>query len=345
MQIRCLAGRSERIQHTQGRGHELAAARRRARFFSLILLSLFTLALNSSLVACRPVAGQAGDIATRQVRVVATTTIVADAVREVGGDRVEIVTLMGPGIDPHLYKASEGDVLRLASADIIFYNGLHLEGKMGHVLARVGERVPTVAVAERIDPSLLRRPPEFEGAYDPHVWFDVRLWMIAVEAVRDGLITVDPTHAAVYQANAERYLAELDKLDRWVRQEVAKIPPERRVLITAHDAFGYFARAYGFEVYGLQGVSTAAEAGVADVQALADLIVERRIPAIFVETSVPPRFIEAVQEAVRARGFEVRIGGQLHSDALGDPGTLAGTYVGMVRSNVETIVQALAGEG
>lgn len=314
----------------------------RAHRFPLILLGFLILALSGPLAACRPVAGQTGDIATRQVRVVATTTIVADAVREVGGDRVEIVTLMGPGIDPHLYKASEGDVLRLASADIIFYNGLHLEGKMSHVLARVSERVPTVAIAERIDPSLLRRPPEFEGAYDPHVWFDVRLWMIAVEAVRDGLITVDPTHAAVYQANAERYLAELDELDRWVRQEIAKIPPERRVLITAHDAFGYFARAYGFEVYGLQGVSTAAEAGVADVQALADLIVERRIPAIFVETSVPPRFIEAVQEAVRARGFAVRIGGQLYSDALGDPGTPAGTYVGMVRSNVETIVQALA---
>uniref|UniRef100_A0A7C3ABA0 Manganese transporter n=1 Tax=Thermorudis sp. TaxID=1969470 RepID=A0A7C3ABA0_9BACT len=307
-----------------------------------MVVGLLVLALNSPLVACRPVAGQTGDIATRQVRVVATTTIVADAVREVGGDRVEVITLMGPGIDPHLYKASEGDVLRLASADIIFYNGLHLEGKMSQVLARVGERVPTVAIAERIDPSFLRKPPEFEGAYDPHVWFDVRLWMIAIEAVRDGLATVDPTHAAVYQANAERYLAELDELDRWVRQEVAKIPPERRVLITAHDAFGYFARAYGFEVYGLQGVSTAAEAGVADVQALADLIVERRIPAIFVETSVPPRFIEAVQEAVRARGFAVRIGGQLYSDALGDPGTPAGTYVGMVRSNVETIVQALA---
>ena len=325
------------------RGRERAgAAGWQGRLFPLILLGLLVLALNSPLVACRPVAGQTGDIATRQVRVVATTTIVADAVREVGGDRVEVITLMGPGIDPHLYKASEGDVLRLASADIIFYNGLHLEGKMSQVLARVGERVPTVAIAERIDPSFLRKPPEFEGAYDPHVWFDVRLWMIAIEAVRDGLATVDPTHAAVYQANAERYLAELDELDRWVRQEVAKIPPERRVLITAHDAFGYFARAYGFEVYGLQGVSTAAEAGVADVQALADLIVERRIPAIFVETSVPPRFIEAVQEAVRARGFAVRIGGQLYSDALGDPGTPAGTYVGMVRSNVETIVQALA---
>jgi manganese/zinc/iron transport system substrate-binding protein len=295
-------------------------------------------------MACHPVAGEEDSIAVRRVRAVATTTIVADAVRTVGGDRVEVITLMGPGIDPHLYKASEGDVLRLASADIIFYNGLHLEGKMGNVLARVSERVPTVALAERIDPSLLRTPPEFEGAYDPHVWFDVRLWMLAVEAVRDGLVAVDPTHAAVYQTNAQRYLAELDELDRWVRGQVATIPPERRVLVTAHDAFGYFARAYGFEVYGLQGVSTAAEAGIADVLALADLVVSRRIPAIFVETSVSPRFIEAVQEAVRARGFAVTIGGELYSDALGDPGTPAGTYTGMVRSNIETIVRALAGE-
>ena len=319
-------------------------AGRAAQRVPLVRWGVLLLLFSATLMACRPVAGKHESIAERRVRAVATTTLVADAVREVGGDRVEVVTLMGPGIDPHLYKASEGDVLRLASADIIFYNGLHLEGKMGTVLARVSERVPAVAIAEQIDPSLLRRPPEFEGAYDPHIWFDVRLWMLAVEAVRDGLMGVDPTHAAVYQANAARYLAELDELDRWVRAQVATLPPERRVLVTAHDAFGYFARAYGFEVYGLQGVSTAAEAGIADVQALTELVITRRIPAIFVETSVSPRFIEAVQEAVRARGFAVAIGGQLYSDALGDPGTQAGTYVGMVRANVETIVRALARE-
>ncbi len=308
------------------------------------VVSFVAIAILLPLLACQPVAGQDSDRASPPIRAVATTSIVADAVRAVGGERVEVITLMGPGVDPHLYKASEGDILRLASADVVFINGLHLEGKMGEVLRRVGQRVPTVAVAEAIDLTLLRRPPEFEGVYDPHVWFDVRLWMIAVTAIRDALIEFDPAHAAGYRANTERYLAELAVLDAWIRQEVARIPPERRVLVTAHDAFGYFARAHGFEVWSLQGVSTATEAGIADVQRLAERIVARRIPAIFVETSVPPRFIEAVREAVRARGFEVALGGELYSDSLGDPDSPAGSYVGMVRWNVETIVRALAPE-
>lgn len=276
-----------------------------------------------------------------RVRVVATIGMIADVAARVGGDRVVVTGMMGPGIDPHLYKASEGDVRRLFRADVIFFNGLHLEAKMGEVLERMGGEARTIAVAERTPTSRLLTPPEFEGAYDPHVWFDVTLWMLAVEAIRDGLSEEDPAGAAEYEARAAAYLAELEALDAYVREQAARVPPERRVLVTAHDAFNYFGRAYGFEVRGLQGISTASEAGTADVQRLAEFIAERRIPAVFVESSIPQRTIQAVQAAVDSRGFDVDIGGELYSDALGDPGSSAGTYIGMVRHNIDTIVTAL----
>ncbi len=276
-----------------------------------------------------------------RLRVVTTTGIVGDAAARVGGERVNVTSLMGPGIDPHLYRASEGDVSLLANADLVLFNGLHLEAKMGEVLEQMGGRVSTVAVSEKIDRETLLAPPEFAGNFDPHIWFDVRLWMQAVERIRDALIAADSAGAATYQANATAYLEELAALDDEVRARAQTVPAERRVVITAHDAFNYFGRAYGFEVRGLQGISTAAEAGTADVQALAQFIQERRIPAIFVESSVSPRTIEAVQAAVRARVFDVKIGGQLYSDALGDPTGPAGTYPGMVRQNVQTITSAL----
>jgi len=275
------------------------------------------------------------------VRVVATIGMVGDAAARVGGSRVEVETLMGPGIDPHLYKASEGDLRRLERADIIFYGGLHLEAKMADVFERItGERT-TTAVSESVPKRHLLAPAEFEGAYDPHVWFDVQLWMHAVEAIRDTLAERDPGSAGLYRRNAAAYLSELEELDEYVRAQARRVPEERRVLITAHDAFNYFGRAYGFEVRGLQGISTASEAGAGDVKALARFIAARRIPAIFVESSVSPRTIQAVREAVRARGFDVRVGGSLFSDAMGDPGTPEGTYVGMVRHNVDTIVAGL----
>lgn len=214
---------------------------------------------------------------------------------------------------------------------------------MADVLARMNDRTPTVAVAEAIDPARLLSPATYEGAYDPHVWFDVALWSEVVEPVRDALSGIDPAHADTYARNAELYLAELRDLDAYVRARAAEVPAERRVLVTAHDAFHYFGIAYGFEVRGLQGISTASEAGTADVQQLAELIAERRIPAIFVESSVPRRTIEAVRAAVRARGFDVVIGGELYSDALGAPDGPAGSYVGMVRHNIDTIVDALLG--
>ena len=283
------------------------------------------------------------DLSGRKIRVVATIGMIAEMVKQVGGERVEVEGLMGPGVDPHLYKASEGDVIRMASADIVVYNGLHLEGKMSGVFERMGNRIRTVAVTDGIDREKLLRPPEFKGAYDPHVWFDVTLWMDAVKTLERALAAMDPAHEDVYRANGTRYLKSLEMLDRYVRREALIVPPRKRVLITAHDAFNYFGRAYGFQVRGLQGISTVAEAGAADIQALARLIVENEIPAVFVESSVPHRYIEALQEAVGARGFRVKIGGSLFSDAMGDPGSPEGTYYGMVRHNIDVIVSALSG--
>ena len=273
---------------------------------------------------------------------VATIAQIADAARVVGGEHVRVEALMGPGVDPHLYKASEGDVTTLIEADLILYNGLHLEGKMGEVLERIGERRPVVAVGEAIPEDLLHQPPAFEGNYDPHVWFDVSLWIYAVGAVRDALIEVDPEHADAYEANAEAYLAELEALDAYALERIATIPAAGRVLVTAHDAFGYFGARYGIDVVGLQGISTESEAGIGDVRRIADLIAERGVRAMFVETSVSPRAVEAVRAAVRDRGGDVTIGGSLYSDAMGDDGTPEGTYLGMFRHNVDTIVWALA---
>jgi manganese/zinc/iron transport system substrate-binding protein len=305
----------------------------------ILLLSLVLLS------ACGPAQARAqADFSARPIRAVATTGMVADIVKNVGGERVEVTALMGPGVDPHLYKASEGTVIKLAEADVVFYSGLHLEAQMAKVFDRMQGQVNTVAVTGSIDRSRLLSPPEFEGNYDPHVWFDVSLWMKAAETVRDALVEMDPSHAAIFEANAEHYLEHLADLDQYVRSQAARVPPQQRVLITAHDAFNYFGRAYGFEVSGLQGISTATEASTADVQDLVNFIVERHIPAIFVESSVPQRNVEAVQAAVRAKGFEVTIGGSLYSDAMGDPGTPDGTYIGMVRHNIDTIVGALLSE-
>ena len=295
------------------------------------------------LAACgQPVATSGRpDLSGRPIRVVATTSMIAELVRNIAGDRADVTALMGPGIDPHGYKASEGDVMTIAEADVVFYNGLHLEAKMADVLERIEGRIETVAVTEAIPRERLVQSPQFPGSFDPHVWFDVLLWAEATKRVADALAELDPDHASTYRANERTYLARLAELDREVRALVARVPPAQRVLVTAHDAFNYFGRRYGFEVRGLQGISTAAEAGAGDVQDLADFIAKRRIRAIFVESSVPQQTIRAVQEAVRSRGFDVEIGGQLFSDALGDRGTPEGTYVGMVRYNVRSIVEAL----
>jgi manganese/zinc/iron transport system substrate-binding protein len=306
-----------------------------------VVLPVLAAACAALAAGCGPIPeSTVPDLSGREsIRVVTTVGMIADAVEHVGGDRVEVEGLMGPGIDPHLYKASEGDVRRLERADVIFYGGLHLEAKMADVLERIGERRLTRAVTDGIPRSRLISVGN--GQYDPHVWFDVDLWKGAVREIRDTLVAADPAHAAGYRKRAAAYLDELTALDVEVRRKSATVPPAARVIVTAHDAFGYFGRRYGFEVVGLQGISTASEAGAKDVQRLADLIATRRIPAIFVESSVSPRTIEAVKEAVRARGFDVEIGGSLFSDAMGSAGTPEGTYVGMVRHNADTITKAL----
>jgi len=281
-----------------------------------------------------------------RVRVVATIGMITDVAERIGGDRVQVRGLMGPGVDPHLYRAGAGDLRLLTSADLVLYNGLFLEAALGEVLEEMGGRVPTRAVTRDIPRDRLLAPPEFEGAFDPHVWSDVGLWRVAAATIRDALVEVDPAGEVTYRARHAELDAELEALDAWVRDEVRRVPEELRTLVTAHDAFHYFGRAYGFEVRGLQGLSTVTEAGAADVQQLATFLLERGIPALFVESSIPPRTVESVRRAVLARGGTVEIGGTLYSDAMGSAGTPEGTYPGMIRHNVRTIVEALApGEG
>ena len=307
------------------------------------LYILFSLIVLLGGIGCDPKEPPDAPVAGKY-RVVTTIGMITDIVKNVGGDHVEVIGLMGPGVDPHLYKASAGDVQKLSSARLIFYNGLHLESKMGDILAKMSGNAKTVAVTDAVDRNLLLTPPEFEGQYDPHLWFDVMLWMKAVGKVRDALSAFDPDNTLQYWSNAERYFAKLAELHAYVKAQAERVPSAQRVLVTAHDAFNYFGKAYGFEVRGLQGISTATEAGIADVQALATFIAERRIPAIFVESSVSPRSLEAVKAAVKSKGFNVEIGGELFSDAMGNEGTPAGTYIGMVRHNIDTIVEALIGE-
>jgi manganese/zinc/iron transport system substrate-binding protein len=290
---------------------------------------------------CSGGGGGGGAIGGGPLKVTCTTGIVADAARTVGSGHVQVTALMGPGVDPHLYKASEGDLRRLEEARLILYNGLNLEGKMGDLFVRMSRTRATVAVSEGVPDTLLREPPEFLGHYDPHIWFDVSLWRRAVERTRDALIEADAAHRAEFQANAAAYLDTLDALHAWCREQIATIPRERRVLVTAHDAFGYFGRAYDIDVVGLQGISTVTEFGLADVRRIVELITRRRVKAVFVESSVPRRSIDAVVQGCRARGHQVQVGGTLYSDAMGADGTAEGTYPGMVRANVRTIVEAL----
>ncbi len=308
----------------------------------LALLTLLVVAL--TLAGCggkRAEAADGADVTTGTLRIVTTTGQIGDIARNIGGDGVTVESLMGPGVDPHLYVASESDVERLANADMILYNGHFLEAQMSDVLEQIGEYKPVIAVTEGIDPARLLPWAKDADEFDPHIWFDVKLWSIAATAVRDGLVALDAANAETYNANAERYLAQLDELDAYVQAQADTLPEERRILVTAHDAFSYFGRTYGFTVRGLQGISTASEAGTSDVRELAIYIAEHKVPALFVESSVPVRTIEALQAAVEAQGWQVEIGGSLFSDAMGSPDTPEGTYDGMVRHNIDTIVAAL----
>ncbi|MBW5445756.1 manganese transporter [Cohnella sp. CFH 77786] len=278
-----------------------------------------------------------------KIKVTTTVGMITDLVKQVGGGHVEVTGLMKAGVDPHLYKASHGDIELLEKADIIFYNGLHLEGKMAEIFEKMAKSKTTVAVTDGIDRSKLRTGAEngMDTEYDPHVWFDVKLWMKATEAIRDTLAEQDPEHAEDYRKNAEAYLGELTKLDEEVAAKIRSIPEPARVLVTAHDAFGYFGDAYGMKVMGLQGISTASEAGTKDVTDLRDYLVANKIKAVFIESSVPRKAIDAVIQGAKEQGHDLTIGGELFSDAMGEEGTPEGTYIGMVRHNADTIVNAL----
>lgn len=278
----------------------------------------------------------------KKINIVATTTMLADLTTIIGGDRVNVNGLMGAGIDPHLYQASAGDVSLMQKADVVVYNGLHLEGKMGEVFKNLSINGKTIICIENgLDKLKLLEWQKDSSVHDPHIWFDVSLWKQAAIYVSDELSCVDINGKEIYKENLESYLKKLDELDTYIFTRVSELPKSQRVLITAHDAFKYFGKAYGFEVQGLQGISTDAEASTNDMSNLANFIVDRKIKAIFVESSVPPKTIQALKAAVKAKNFNVKIGGELYSDSLGDEKSKANTYVLTVKSNIDTIVDAL----
>jgi manganese/zinc/iron transport system substrate-binding protein len=283
-----------------------------------------------------------GNISHSPLSVVATTSIIADTARNIAGPLATVTALMGPGIDPHLYKASPGDLRTLSQASLIFYNGLHLEGKMADALQRLGTRKPVVAVTDLIARDKLRAVSTDGTTYDPHVWFDLNLWIECADAIRAALSQHDAPHADEYTKRFQTFREALRQLDTWSRERMSAIPPSNRILITAHDAFGYFGRAYGIEVLAIQGVSTESEASLRSINDLVSVIVERKIPAIFIENTISPKAVEALVEGAKNRGQTVRIGGQLLGDSLGELGTPEESYIGTVRYNVETIATALA---
>lgn len=273
--------------------------------------------------------------------VVATTGMLYDAVTNIAGDRMTAEAIMGPGVDPHLYKATQGDLSKLNKADLVIYNGIFLEGKMSEILSKLGRQKPVVAAAETIPKNKLLKAIGYQDAYDPHVWFDVQRWKYAVREISKAVIELDTVNRSFYLSNTDRYLSELDSLEKYVIKRINEIPPSQRILVTAHDAFGYFGEAYNLQVEALQGMSTVADFGLKDIANLIDLIIENNIKAIFIETSVSSKSIDAVVTGCQEKGHSVRIGGSLYSDAMGEFGTEEGTYIGMFRTNVNTIVEAL----
>lgn len=298
--------------------------------------NILYLLISLAIISCKNASEESG-----KLKVVTTTSMLTDLVKNIGGDLIEVNGLMGAGVDPHLYKASEGDVNKLFQADIIFYNGLHLEGKLVDVFEKMAKTKLTVSLGGSLDKNELIGSEYFVSNYDPHVWFNIQFFKQFGDRVAETLAANDPVNAKKYQENTALYQDKLDALEIEVKAIIATLPKEKRILVTAHDAFNYFGKAYGFNVVGLQGLSTATEAGVQDVRRLSQFIIDNKVKAVFIESSVPRRTIEALQEAVLSKNHDVGIGGSLYSDALGNPGTIEGTYVGMFRANVKTIVEAL----
>jgi manganese/zinc/iron transport system substrate-binding protein len=279
-----------------------------------------------------------------RLSIVATTGMIADAARQVGGDLVNVTALMGPGVDPHAYRQTRSDIVATAQADLVLWNGLYLEAQLEEFLLELAETRPVVAVAEAIPETQLIGSEDYEDSFDPHVWMNPNLWSRVVLATRDAMIAAAPDHADAFTANARSHLEDLAALAVYAQSVLASIPAEARVLLTAHDAFNYFGAAYGFEVVGIQGISTESEAGLSRIAELVDLLVARDIRAVFVESSVSDRNIRALIEGAGARGHTVVIGGELFSDAMGAPGSYEGSYLGMIDHNVTTIARALGGQ-
>ncbi len=300
-------------------------------FYSILFFSFFFNACTQSTQKTR----------SGKLKIVCTTGMIADALSNIAGDSAEVMAIMGAGVDPHLYKATQGDLEKLTNADIIFYNGLHLEGKMGEILEKLARQKTVVPIAEGIAPSKLRLIDEVSKTYDPHIWFDAQLWKAGVQYASQKLQAADPAQKDFYEKNTEKYTLELDSLDKEVRQKISEIPEKNRVLITSHDAFGYYGQAYGIKVRGLQGISTVADFGLNDVTELVKFIIENEVKAMFFESSVSDKSIKAVLEGCLQKNKSVMIGGELFSDAMGAPRTPEGTYLGMVRANTNTIVKAL----
>jgi manganese/zinc/iron transport system substrate-binding protein len=280
----------------------------------------------------------------KPLRVVTTVSMLADAVRAIGGTRVEVTSLLGEGVDPHTYRPTRADIARLSGADLVVANGLHLEAQLDETLKAIARSKTVLFAAEKIPQNALLADEEYKDRKDPHVWMDPKLWITAVETVRDALIARDPAGKSVFETGAKNYIAELRRLDEYAQKVLKTVPENSRVLVTAHDAFGYFGRAYGFEVEGIQGLSTESEAGLKRIEELVSLLVSKKIRAVFVESSVPERNVRALVEGARARGHQVAVGGELFSDALGTPGTYEGTLIGMLDHNVTTVARALGGE-
>ncbi|WP_419906334.1 metal ABC transporter solute-binding protein, Zn/Mn family [Hoeflea sp.] len=282
--------------------------------------------------------------AADKLNIVATVSMVGDALTAISGDRAKVTTLMGEGVDPHLYRQTQSDIAAMVQADAVFWNGLYLEAQLEEFLEKLAARKPVYAIGEAVPVDLRLSSEDYSDRYDPHVWMTPDLWRHAVEAARDALIELDPAGAEVYRQNAQSYLADMDMLAAFARESLASVPQEKRVLITAHDAFGYFGRSYEFEVVGIQGLSTESEAGLQRVDEIVNMIVDRDIDAIFVESSVSERNVRALIEGAAARGHKVAVGGELFSDAMGSSGTYTGTYIGMIDSNVTVITNALGGK-
>jgi manganese/zinc/iron transport system substrate-binding protein len=281
--------------------------------------------------------------ATDPLRVVATVGMVADLVKAVGGDDVEVTQLMGPGVDPHLYKPTRDDVFLITDADMVFSCGLMLEGRLQETLDRIGETKPVVTVTSKLPQELLLVPEDAGGHPDPHVWMDVAAWSNCLDPVVEALTSQRPAMESKFRERAAEYQKTLQGLHEYGLTCMASIPDERRVLITSHDAFNYFGRAYGVEVLGVQGISTDSEAGLKQINELVDLLVERKVSAVFVESSVPQKNILALIDGAKARGHDVKVGGELYSDAMGASGTYEGTYAGMLDHNITSVTRSLGG--